>query len=107
MDARIPMVSGGVASDPSEVRRQYGRLKPIAKLRVEERGWLLDVLNVVRGLNQSNFSLREVYAHEAHLSKLHPNNRHIQQKVRQQLQFLRDKGFLEFLGHGNYRLPPA
>jgi type II restriction enzyme len=104
MDARITMAIAGVAIDPSDVRRQYRRMKPIAKLGVEERGWLLDVLNVVRSLGRPTFSLREVYTHESHLSRLHPNNQRVQQKIRQQLQFLRNKGFLEFLGAGHYRL---
>jgi type II restriction enzyme len=104
MDARIQLVSGGVASDPSEVRRQYRRLRPIAKLRVEERGWLLDVLNVVRSLDRTTFSLSDVYSYKPHLSKLHPKNQHIREKIRQQLQFLRDRGFVEFLSRGEYRL---
>lgn len=104
MDARIQLVDEGVAIDPSDVRRQYQRLKPIAELKVEERGWLLDVLNVVRSLNRKTFRPREIYDYENHLSKLHPNNRYIQQKIRQQLQFLRNKGFLEFLRPGEYRL---
>ncbi len=33
----------------------------------------------------------------------HPTNKHIQDKIRQQLQFLRDIGIIEFKGNGNYR----
>jgi type II restriction enzyme len=50
------------------------------------------------------FTLAGVYAHPAALAKLHPNNRHVRDKIRQQLQVLRDLGLLEFLGDGNYRL---
>jgi hypothetical protein len=45
-----------------------------------------------------------VYAFEGALSNLYPNNRHVQQKIRQQLQVLRDRGYLEFLSRGRYRL---
>ena len=38
------------------------------------------------------------------LSKKHPDNHHIKPKIRQQLQFLRDKGYLEFVERGRYRL---
>jgi len=31
------------------------------------------------------------------------NRRHIRDKIRQQLQVLRDMGFVEFLGAGKYR----
>jgi len=46
----------------------------------------------------------DVYAHAAALSKLPPQNAHIHDKIRQQLQVLRDLGRLEFLGRGRYRL---
>jgi type II restriction enzyme len=64
---------------------------------------LTDVLNVVRALNKNKFVLQDVYAFAAHLAKLHPANRHVRDKIRQQLQVLRDLGFVEFLGAGQYR----
>jgi type II restriction enzyme len=64
----------------------------------------LDVLNVVRGLGKAEFNLAEVYAHEASLARMHPDNRHVRDKIRQQLQVLRDLGFIEFLGAGQYRV---
>lgn len=33
----------------------------------------------------------------------HIDNHNIEAKIRQQLQVLRDKGFIEFLGNGQYR----
>jgi type II restriction enzyme len=103
-DARIGIVTGGTPSTPTEVRRQYAKLKPLVKLTVERRGWTLDVLNVVRALGKQEFSLSDVYACERDLSRLHPANRHVQDKIRQQLQILRDLGFVEFLGAGDYRV---
>ena len=38
------------------------------------------------------------------LAKLHPDNAHIRDKIRQQLQVLRDLGLLTFLAPGSYRL---
>ncbi len=35
---------------------------------------------------------------------MHSENKNIKPKIRQQLQFLRDKGYLEFLGNGVYVL---
>jgi type II restriction enzyme len=37
------------------------------------------------------------------LAKLHPNNAHVRDKIRQQLQILRDIGLLDFLGSGSPR----
>ncbi len=103
-DARIRVVASGVASSATEVRRQYARLRPLSKLKLEKRGWTLDVLNAVRSLGKQDFSLPEVYALEGSLARLHPSNRHVRDKIRQQLQVLREVGFLEFLGGGDYSL---
>jgi type II restriction enzyme len=103
-DARIPIIEFGRVRSPSEVRLAYRRLRPLGELKVDKRGWTLDVLNVLRGLNKPDFLLSEVYAHAGALAKIHPKNAHIRDKIRQQLQVLRDLGLLEFLGAGSYRL---
>jgi type II restriction enzyme len=103
-DAKIPIVAEGCAISSSEVRKQYARLRPLEALTSENRGWTLDVLNAVRGLGMSDFTLSDVYALEPSLGQLHPQNRHVRDKIRQQLQVLRDLGLLLFLGRGHYRL---
>jgi type II restriction enzyme len=103
-DARIGIVENGKPSQPSSVRSAYDRLRPLERLKVEQRGWTLDVLQVVTSLRKKEFVLSDVYAHDSELAKLHPNNSHIHDKIRQQLQVLRDMGLLEFLGGGSYRL---
>ena len=103
-DARISIVADGAPCPAAEVRRAYRRLRPLEKLKAETRGWTLDVLNVVRSLNKPEFSLSDVYSRADELSKLHPNNAHVRDKIRQQLQVLRDLGLLAFLGGGDYRL---
>ena len=104
VDARISIVKENRAAPPEEVRRAYQRLKPLASLKLEKRGWTLDVLNAVRSLEKTEFELAEVYALDARLQKLHPGNSHIRPKIRQQLQVLRDLGLLTFLGDGSYHL---
>lgn len=103
-DARIPVIAGGTPLAPSVVRQQYARIRPLAKLKVDQRGWTLDVLNAVRSLRKTEFALGEVYRLEEKLTRLHPANKHVRDKIRQQLQVLRDIGIVEFLGGGEYRL---
>lgn len=62
------------------------------------------MLNVVQELKKMEFSLQDVYAHADALAKLHPANRHVRDKIRQQLQVLRDLGLVEFRAPGHYRL---
>lgn len=71
---------------------------------IKAKGWLLDVMVCVDKIGHNNFSLDDVYNFENELSKKHPDNRHIKDKIRQQLQVLRDKGYLEFTSRGNYQL---
>src|SRR3989339_168592 len=71
---------------------------------ISAKGWLLDVMNCIEKLKQNEFTLNEVYAFENLLSKKHPENKHIKDKIRQQLQVLRDKKYLIFTSRGNYQL---
>lgn len=68
------------------------------------KGWLLDIMRCIDKLNKKEFTLEEIYAFEKELSILHPDNKHIKDKTRQQLQFLRDKGYLDFIVKGKYKL---
>jgi len=103
-DARIMVIANGEPASPPLVRRQFARLQPLEGLGYETRGWALDVLGVVRSLQRRQFSLSDVYSHSGELRRLHPANLHVREKIRQQLQRLRDMGFVEFLGAGNYVL---
>jgi hypothetical protein len=66
-------------------------------------GWRLDTFNVVSKISANIFKLEQVYAYKQHLQELHPENRNVEAKIRQQLQELRDLGLVEFLGGGVYR----
>jgi type II restriction enzyme len=71
---------------------------------ISAKGWLLDVMRCIEKLGKADFILDEVYVFENELQRLHPENRHVKDKIRQQLQVLRDKGYLEFTSRGKYRL---
>jgi type II restriction enzyme len=67
------------------------------------RGWLIEVMRCVDAIGRVEFSLDDVYAFEAQLSRIYPDNRNVRPKIRQQLQVLRDHGWLVFEGRGRYR----
>ena len=102
--ARIPLVVAGRIVPAAITRKRYRRLRPLSAMRLDVRGWTLDVLNVIQRLNQREFSLKDIYSGADELRRLHPNNRHVEDKIRQQLQRLRDLGFVAFRGRGRYRL---
>jgi len=109
---------------PEEVREKFKRVKPLKEISVKERGWTLDVLNVVRRISgrsserqfahsesrsrltsAATFTTTDAYAFARELEKLHPDNRHVRDKIRQQLQVLRDAGLLLHIERGVWRLP--
>lgn len=70
----------------------------------EAKGWLLDIIQCIESLWKRDFTLDEMYAFESTLKQKHPENNFINDKIRQQLQVLRDKGYLEFKGRGIYSI---
>lgn len=40
---------------------------------------------------------------EEELQEKYPKNNHVKDKIRQKLQVLRDNGYIEFMGNGEYR----
>lgn len=71
---------------------------------IKSRGWMVDVMRCADNFGNKEFTLQQMYGFENSLSERHPNNKHIRDKIRQQMQLLRDRGYLEFLGRGRYRL---
>jgi type II restriction enzyme len=67
------------------------------------RGWLIEVMKCVELIGRDSFTLDDVYAHEDRLAAIYPANHNIRPKIRQQLQVLRDQGYLEFVQRGLYR----
>jgi len=72
--------------------------------KTELREWILDIMKCIDRLQKPKFTLEEMYSFEGILAEKYKNNNHIKDKIRQQLQFLRDKGFVKFLGNGRYEL---
>lgn len=71
---------------------------------IELKGWTLDIMRCIDILGKKEFTLKEIYLFEQILAKKYPYNKHIKDKIRQQLQFLRDKNYIEFISPGVYRL---
>ena len=102
-EGRIRVISGESAVAPDSVRNLFRRLLQLRELPTNKRGWTLDVLTVLRSLSKTGFTLVEAYSFENILSARHPENKNVRAKIRQQLQILRDMGYLDFLGRGSYR----
>jgi type II restriction enzyme len=100
---KIFFVLNGVVRSKDEVLEKWSKTEFVKSTNnIEAKGWLLDVLVCVERIKKKEFSLDEVYAFEGVLKAKHPANNNVRAKIRQQLQFLRDKGVIEFLGRGRY-----
>lgn len=100
--AKIPIIRNGLVQDVGHVCKEYNRVYSLYTNSIESRGWLVDILRCVERLDET-FTLKQMYGYVNELSIKHPNNNNIEAKIRQQLQFLRDKGFLHFTTRGAYK----
>ena len=98
-------IENGVEISKVKVLEKWKKTVFLKKIKkAETRGWILDIMNCIDYLNKKEFSLQDIYNFESDLKIIHPENKHIKDKIRQQLQLLRDKGYLNFIGRGRYQL---
>ncbi|MFH1638883.1 MAG: DpnI domain-containing protein [Chloroflexota bacterium] len=105
-DGRIFYVENREIAPKEMVLQRWRKTLFLSKeKKLSTRGWILDIMNCIDKLNKREFTLTEMYFFESYLKDRHPRNRHIKEKIRQQLQLLRNNGYLEFINNkGGYRL---
>ena len=102
---KIYVFKSGRLEPRREIEKQWEKVIFLRQFKnAEQRGWTLDTMRCVESLGKKEFSLSDIYKFEKKLAIEHPKNLHIKDKLRQQLQILRDKGYLKFDGSGHYRL---
>ncbi len=108
-EARVPVVVSGLVRDVAAVRDDWARFQFLQLHDPDLGGWgaavLACVRTTVRETGSHYFSLQEFTArHASALAVQYPHNHHVEAKIRQQLQVLRDAGVLSFLGNGQYQV---
>ena len=101
---KVWFVRGGVALPREAVLERWRSTLFLRDAGHAARGWLIEVMKCAETLGRESFTLADMYGFEDRLSAIYPGNRHVRPKIRQQLQVLRDRGWLEFLGRGRYRV---
>lgn len=101
---KIYIVRDGQVEPKESVLTQWNKTLFLRDQGQDARGWLIEVMKCVEAIGKSEFQIEDVYAYEGRLSQLYPENRNVKPKIRQQLQFLRDRGYLDFVSRGYYRL---
>jgi hypothetical protein len=100
---KIYLVRDGVQAARTSVQEKWQQSLFLRQQSIRARGWLIEVMKCVERLGPSEFSIDDVYVFESHLAELYPGNNNVRPKIRQQLQLLRDQGFIEFVSRGCYR----
>jgi len=100
---RIFLVKNSKIISKEKVQFKWKGTDFLKSKRGESKGWILDIMNCVDAIKKDTFSLNEIYSFESQLKIKYPNNNFIKDKIRQQLQFLRDKGLIEFKNRGTYK----
>lgn len=103
---KIVLVEAGRPVPPAAVRKQFGETAFVARLPPQKRGWVTDVLACIDALDVrpgSSFSNDDLYSCEERLHVLHPGNRNIRPKIRQQLQVLAKHGVVARTSPGHYQ----
>lgn len=102
-EGRIYIVQNGNEIPIEKVMKKVNKTIFMREYKLDARGWVLDILNCINKIEDRTFKLEQMYRFEEVLSRKHPENHHVKDKIRQQLQILRDNGIIEFLGRGHYR----
>ena len=98
---KIYFVKNGLRVKKEQVLETWSKTDFLSKQKKESRSWIIEMLRIIDML-PSAFSLADVYRFEPLLQQKFPHNNFVKDKIRQQLQVLRDKGLLEFSGKGTY-----
>lgn len=100
---RIFFVKNGVIIDRTHVLDQWKKTNFLNQENLNNRGWFLELISIIEKIPNETFTLSDVYAFEDFFKIKFPKNRFVKEKIRQQLQALRDKGFITFIGKGIYQ----
>lgn len=102
-NGRIYLIKDSEVISKEKVRAKWQETEFLKSKKGVSKGWILDVMNCVDAIKKESFSLNDIYQFEENLKIKYPENNFIKDKIRQQLQLLRDKGIIEFKGSGNYK----
>ena len=100
---KVFLVKNSELIDRTVVENSFKKTLFIRNQSFDSKGWILDIMLCIDAIPKDVFALEDVYKFENKLKLKYPNNNFIKDKIRQQLQVLRDKGIINFISRGNYK----
>lgn len=93
---KVFLIKDAKVNNREVVKETFSKTLFLRSKTKDAKGWILDIMSCVDSILNDTFTLDEMYRFEQKLKIKYPNNNFIKDKIRQQLQILRDKGVIEF-----------
>jgi type II restriction enzyme len=100
---KIHFIKNNQTIERSDILSAWNKTEFLSKQKKESRGWTIEVMKLLDKIQTHDFYLKDIYKFENDLKNKFPNNNFVKDKIRQQLQVLRDKNIIDFLGNGHYK----
>ncbi len=101
---KIFYIQNKILKNKNEILAKWAKTLFLKDSKGEQKGWLLDIILCIEKLDKKQFTRQELLNFIPYLQTKYPKNNNIEFKISQQLQVLRDKGFLKFTTRGSYEL---
>jgi type II restriction enzyme len=102
-NGKICLIKNSKVIEKEKVLSAWGNTKFLQLKTLKSKCWIIEIMNCLDRIPNLYFDLENIYHFENQLRILFPENNHIKDKIRQQLQILRDKNLIVFLGNGKYK----
>jgi type II restriction enzyme len=103
ISSRIYLIKDEQIVNRNHVIKQWVKTSFLENIGIKNKSWLIEIISIVDQISSREFTLNEVYKFEDYLRGKFPNNNFVKEKIRQQLQILRDKNYIKFIDKGLYK----
>lgn len=94
---RIAYIKNNKEVDKKIIEYKLEKTSAFKKSNLKNKNWKLEILSIVDSIPETIFSANDLYEFIPMLEQKHPNNHHIDARIRETLQHLRDEGYIKFL----------
>ncbi len=99
---KIYFIKNRMIKPREHVVMEWAKTSFLANHGKEVRGWTIEIMRLIDRIHKQDFTLQDMYFFKPELERIFPDNNFIEDKIRQQLQLLRDRGVIIFRGKGKY-----
>ena len=94
---KISYIKNNKEVDKKIIAYKLEKASAFKKSDLKNKNWKLEILSIVDSIPETIFSANDLYEFIPTLEKKHPDNHHIDARIRETLQQLRDEGYIKFL----------